>query len=86
MVKDLSEILSSMAVEMRTRNELNDRVFGILDKVIASRGEEAARIAAAVTVATEAVAARNFKLDVFLIVVIALLAGLRVAELLHLVG
>ena len=86
MAKDLSEILSSMAVEMRTRNELNDRVFGILDKVIASRGEEAARIAAAVTVATEAVAARNFKLDLFLISVIALLAGLRAAELLHLIG
>ena len=32
MAKDLSEILSSMAVEMRTRNELNDRVFGILDQ------------------------------------------------------
>lgn len=82
MAKDLSEILSAMAVEMRTRNELNERVFGVLEKVIASKQTEAAEIAKVVVNATESVASRNFKMNLFLVAVIALLAGIRVAEIL----
>ncbi len=70
-MRDLSETLSNLAAEIRTRNELNDRFVEVLDKIIAAKDAEAERIAG-----------RTFRLNLLMLAGILLLAGTRVAEIL----
>ena len=81
-MKDFSETLSNLAAELRTRNEINANFIGVLEKIIESKDEEAA----AVRKETADIRDRSFKLNLFSLLIIAVLAGVRVAEILHIIG